>query len=242
MLQPQYLPFPPSVRQACFNRHGGESKPPFASLNCGLTVGDQIALVNKNISRAQSHLGLKKIIMIHQVHGQAIHQATSQDIEPVKADAIITNEPGLGLLIQHADCQAIMLYDPKNKAVANIHSGWQGSVANIIKGTIKKMMATFNSYPQDLIAAISPSLGPCCAEFINHCTELPSSFQQFMTTENYFDFWQISRHQLEQAQLRPENIHIAQVCTKCNSNWFSYRRQKITGRNCSIIGLTYASN
>jgi copper oxidase (laccase) domain-containing protein len=99
------------------------------------------------------------------------------------------------------------------------------------------MSQFFSTEPVDLIAAISPSLGPCCAEFINHRAKLPEALHSYQIRENYFDFWAISRDQLSASGIRPENIHVAEICTCCDLNYFSYRREKNTGRFASVIGI-----
>ncbi len=105
------------------------------------------------------------------------------------------------------------------------------------------MTAHYGSLPITLQATVSPSLGPCCSEFIHHARELPRSFLAFQTKENYFDFWQISKMQLIQAGLEENNIDIAGQCTSCSADYFSYRRSRrkangITGRCATGIALT----
>jgi copper oxidase (laccase) domain-containing protein len=91
--------------------------------------------------------------------------------------------------------------------------------------------------PSDLLAAISPSLGPCCAEFRNFRRELPETFRDFQPTPGSFDLWAISRRQLLEAGLQPENIEFAGRCTVCEcEHFFSYRAEKITGRMAAVIG------
>jgi YfiH family protein len=130
-----------------------------------------------------------------------------------------------------------LLFDPEKKAIGIVHVGWRGSVAQIISATIVTMSKAFSTEPADLQAAISPSLGPCCAEFVNFQTELPPALHGYQVRPNYFDFWSISRDQLCSAGVRPENITVAEVCTYCNHDYFSYRRDKETGRFGSVIGL-----
>jgi YfiH family protein len=139
--------------------------------------------------------------------------------------------------VQQADCQAVLLFDPVKKVVANIHCGWRGSVDNIIGKVIATMTDSFNVNPANLLAGISPSLGPCCAEFINYRTELPSSFWSYQVKPNYFDFWQISKDQLQGAGVNADKIETSSICTACNNDWFSYRRDKATGRFCSVISI-----
>ena len=143
----------------------------------------------------------------------------------------------MGMMIQQADCQAVMLYDPVKQAAGIAHVGWRGSVANIIAETVFAMSQTFSTESVDIIAAISPSLGPCCAEFVNYRSELPAALHGYQVRPNYFNFWAISRDQLCAAGVRPENIHIAEICTCCNHDFFSYRRDRDTGRFASVIGI-----
>ena len=129
----------------------------------------------------------------------------------------------------------------KAQAVAAAHCGWRGSVLNIIATTVAALCTTFAVRPDSLRAVISPSLGPCCAEFIHYRTELPEWMHAYQVRPNHFDFWAISRRQLVEAGLRPEHIDTAGLCTRCRREFFSYRRAAktggVTGRNGSIIGL-----
>jgi len=110
-------------------------------------------------------------------------------------------------------------------------------VQNIYAKTIQKL-TELGSKPKDLLVCISPSLGPEKAEFINHKTELPESFLPFQVKENYFDFWEISKWQLEEAGVQEKNIEIARICTFCDEkDFFSYRRDTKTGRTGTVIAL-----
>ena len=100
--------------------------------------------------------------------------------------------------------------------------------------SLKKM----GSDPRDLIVCISPSLGPNFAEFVHYKKELPQSFLEFKKKECLFDFWEISRSQLMQEGVLPSHIEIASLCTYENKeDFFSYRRDKITGRQATIAKL-----
>jgi hypothetical protein len=230
-----------------FSKHGGISRKPYDSLNVSITVGDDPSSVKKNRLVISQSLALKKLSAIHQVHGSSILVIDSArnkiKTEQLPHDAMITDLRGVGLLIQQADCQAILLYDPEKQVIAAIHNGWQGSVANITGKVVAVMEKRFSVNPQKIRAAISPSLGPCCAEFIHYKDELPSSFHAFQKTRNHFDFWEISRNQLQTAGVQPKNMEIVGICTACDHNFFSYRRTKttgkITGRNCSVIALPW---
>ena len=224
---------------------GGVSEAPFTGLNLSYYTGDQAEHVRENRRRVLQVLGLAHLISVKQVHGDQVLWATQQhlDTEVDGYDAIISTLPDTGILIQQADCQAILLWTPDpTPIVAAIHSGWRGSVQNIIGATIKKMRIQGGVDPATIHAVISPSLGPCCAEFINYKTELPDWMHAYQVRPHYFDFWAISKAQLQQAGVLGNNIGISGVCTKCDLHYFSYRRAAqrsggITGRNGSIIGL-----
>lgn len=223
-----------------FNRHGGVSSGAFDSLNVSYGVGDESECVYRNRTRLKEWLGLKSLISARQVHEDrilSIAEPQHSDCEHPGYDALITNQPGVGLLIQQADCQAVVLHDPRHRVVANIHSGWRGSVANIIAKTIERMTADFGTDPGQIAAAISPSLGPCCAEFVHFQAELPQEFQADQVKPAHFDFWAISRKQLLQAGVASPQIKAAAICTRCDLNYFSYRRDGLTGRSATVVAL-----
>lgn len=233
------------VPHGMFACAGGVSDPPFSGLNLSYYTGDQADHVRENRRRMLRALGLSHLISVRQVHGDRVLWVEPQhlDTEVDGYDAIISTLPDTGVLIQQADCQAILLWAPDpGPIVAAIHSGWRGSVQNIIGTTIKKMRLHGAVDPATLHAAISPSLGPCCAEFINYKTELPTWMHAYQVRPHYFDFWAISKVQLQQAGVLEKNINVSRICTKCDPHYFSYRRAAhinggITGRNGSVIGL-----
>jgi len=230
----------PRLFHGVFSRHGGTSAGGFASLNVSYHVGDQPANVVANRELLKQTFAVDRLVSAHQVHAAdvfVVDVKPDADFEAAGYDALISSVPGVALMIQQADCQAVFLFDPVQPAVGIVHSGWRGSVANVIATTIKAMTENFASRPADLKAAISSSLGPCCAEFVNHRTELPLDFAAFQVRPDYFDFWAVSRAQLLAAGLQSANIEVAEICTVCNPDYFSYRREGITGRFASIIGL-----
>lgn len=223
-----------------FDRHGGVSPPPWDSLNVSHGVGDHSENVVFNRNMIKKRLNFKCLISARQIHGTDIHHVEKipeNAAEITGYDAFITDIAGIGLMVQQADCQAVVFADPVRLAVGIAHTGWRGSVANIIAKTIQAMKNTFLTDPADLMAAISPSLGPCCAEFINYRKELPAKFHKFKNNMDHFNFWDISRSQLENAGVQQDNISIASVCTVCNKEYFSYRREGNTGRGATIIGI-----
>ncbi len=232
------------VWHAVFLRSGGFSGGQFASLNVCLEVGDVPENVNANLKCIQEHLkatipAWNRLVGSNNVHGKALGLVDhkSPNLLP-NCDGLLTQTPGISIITQHADCQVALFYDPINHAAATVHAGWRGSAVNIYAHAIAQMQHYFHSHPADLLVCISPSLGPLKAEFINYRTELPQIFWPFQVRPNYFDFWAISEWQLKEAGIQPEHIEVARISTYENSaDFFSYRRDRVTGRNATCITL-----
>jgi hypothetical protein len=224
-------------------RDGGVSRSPQCGLNLSRAGDDDPALVDENRRRLQRGMAAGRLIFIRQVHGAvvlALDTLPETDGWPVagKADAFVTDRPGLLLTILVADCQAVLLYDPRQRVVANVHSGWRGSIANIIGAAVDVMRHQFGCRPLDLLAGVGPSLGPCCAEFKNYRQEIPSNLWNYRMGDDHFDFWTLSQDQLMAAGLVAENIRLGRICTRCHPElFFSYRAGHKTGRFAAVIGL-----
>jgi len=230
----------PFLIHGTFSRWGGVSPPPYDSLNVAYGLDDDEGNVQENRARVKASLNIRVLVSCRQVHSDrvaVIGEKPATDIVVDGYDALITATTGIGLMIQHADCQAILLHDPTKKVAGIIHAGWRGSVANIVPKTVAAMHRSYGCDPGNLQAAISPSLGPCCAEFVNFQQELPAEFYRYQVQPLYFDFWAISRDQLCRAGLQTGNITVANQCTVCNPDYFSYRRDRTTGRCATVIGI-----
>ncbi len=228
-----------------FNRNGGVSGGIFTSLNVGRSVGDEPGNVEENRRRVKERMGGGRLVSARQVHGNSVYPVAGdlqEDIEVDGFDALVTSEKDTILLIQQADCQAVLLHDPHKHVIAAIHCGWRGSVSGIIGKTVALMQEEYRSIPAEIKAYIGPSLGPCCAEFLHFKKELPEAFHRYQVRPAYFDFWEISTQQLIQAGLKRKRVDVSQVCTSCSEDYFSYRRAcrngtGLTGRHCSAIRL-----
>ena len=233
----------PELMHGVFARVGGASAPPFDSLNVGEGIGDEDACVAANRGIIATWTGGMALAALRQTHGNSVHVfiGTGAEIPPPAADAAVTEAAGISLLIQTADCQPVMLYDPIRRVVANVHSGWRGSIHNIIGRTVAVMVETFDCRPGNLVAGIGPSLGPCCAEFIHYRSEIPKALWPYRRGLQHFDFWAISRAQLTASGVPDENIETGGICTRCSPHlFFSYRHQQRTGRFGAVIGLRKA--
>jgi purine-nucleoside/S-methyl-5'-thioadenosine phosphorylase / adenosine deaminase len=202
---------------------------------------------------------LTTIVGLRQVHGSNVCVATAADAgkgatpgsEPAaSADALITNDPGVTLMTLHADCLPILVVDPDLPAVAAIHSGWRGTVADVAGSTIKAMQANFGSDPSRLAAFLGPSIGPCCYQVGDEVANAWNSRNGHQSSQALvkkqgewtLDLRAANSQLLVSAGLNEANIEISDVCTKCNGdNWFSHRGQgPDTGRFAAFIAIEQA--
>ncbi len=226
-------------------------------LNLGFMEWDAREHVAENRRLLQAALGAENLTLapLKQIHSDAIHLFNAAPAHPCKGDASATNRPGVLLGVQTADCVPILLVDPKKRAVAAIHAGWKGTLARIAEKAVGRMRLEFGSEPADLLAAIGPSIGPCCyevgAEFVTKFSA------QFADASEYFDEprtgdepnplqWlnmappghqppprnvhldlpKANRAQLLAAGLRAQNVFSCGLCTACHTDlFFSYRRE-----------------
>ena len=191
---------------------------------------------DKNFSEQLKKLPVEKPIFSRQIHGDKVILATERPDKPFEGDAFITQEKNLPLTVKVADCQGILIYDPKTESIATVHSGWRSSTLNIIGKTVKQMQDTFGLNPSNLLIGISPSLGPCCTEFTDPKNELPEFIHPYIKDQNV-DFWALSINQLKEVGVPENQIEIIKECTKCQPNkYFSHRNADI-GRMAVFISL-----
>ncbi len=224
------------LKHGVFLRQGGKSCGEFSSLNVSTSVGDCTQSVAQNRERLAACLGCTEWVIPKMTHGNKVLEVAQKNVlSPPVCDGVMTHVPNLGLLVTHADCQAAIFYDPVVRALATVHSGWRGSVANIYAKTVSAMKQTFGSKPENLLVGVSASLCPESAEFIHYEKELPREFWNYQTKKNHFDFWQISRMQLLQSGLLKNHIEIAEESTFFNKEeYFSFRREGVTGRHGTL--------
>lgn len=239
------------VRHAVFTRQGGVSSAPYDSLNVGSTVGDELPNVRQNLQRAFEALGRTSASMFDSwlVHGRDVQVARAPRpadwARPPKADIIITNQPEITLFMRYADCVPILLFDPQCKAVALAHAGWRGTVARVGEAAAAALSQHYGSRPQDLIAAIGPSISvakyPVGAEVVaevqavfgSQAAELLPSYGE----ATHFDLQLANQRVLEQVGV--QQIESASLCTASNmADWFSHRGSGgRTGRFGALITL-----
>ncbi|MCF8065919.1 MAG: polyphenol oxidase family protein [Desulfarculaceae bacterium] len=191
-----------------------------------------------NLERLRLALGLRRLVWVRQVHGTEIVAVSGEENLPAaQADGLVTDQAGVGLLIKQADCQAVILAAPQRGVIANLHAGWRGNAAGMPAKGVEFLDERYGVAPDELYAAVSPSLGACCGEFVNWREELPQWFAQFKVGENHFDLESATRHQLEASGVRPERIFTSGKCTVCDQDFYSYRRDKTTARFATVVAL-----
>lgn len=228
------------VKNGVFLRRGGLSLPPFKGFNLGDRVGDSVNSVKMHVKKVASLLHIPTLSWVKQMHGKNVLFLNGREDANVtyEADAMITAVPHLGLLVHHADCQAAIIYDPIHHVVANVHCGWRGNVQNIYGVVIKQMQLIYGCNPKNLLVCISPSLGPEESEFLNYKKEFPEHLWGYQIKPNYFDLWKMSTDQICDAGVELHHIEVANLSTYANpEDFFSYRRDRVTGRNGTVVVL-----
>jgi polyphenol oxidase len=243
--------FPPKVIHGVVSRRGGVSPAPWESLNVGGTVGDEQVRVQENRTRTFAAFGreIATLYDVWQVHSADV-VCTDAPRNPedslVQADIIFTDRPEVTLFMRFADCVPILLYDPRHNVIGLAHAGWLGTVRAVARTAVETMTTRYGSDPNDIQAAIGPSIGPDHYEVGPDVTmQISEAFGPQVDglikrkrRRTYLDLWQANAVQLQNAGV--QQIEIAGICTACHlDDWFSHRaEQGKTGRFGALIALT----
>ncbi len=176
-------------------------------------------------------------VQLTQVHGNRVLFVDKTTPSFLEADAMITQELELPLLIRHADCQVALVYDPIHHALGLAHAGWRGQVKSIYTEMIDQMKNLFKSDPESLLVSFSPSLGPTKSEFKNYRAELPEWMWSYEENPLHFNLWKIAEAELLSCGIQKENIERPKVCTYLDERFHSYRRTKTALRNYTFAFL-----
>ena len=178
---------------------------------------------------------------LHQVHSDVVVDAGGRSGSLGEGDALIENTPGMLVAVKTADCIPVLIVDPAHRAVAAVHAGWRGAVRNITARTIEEMGKKFLSRPQDLHAAIGPGIGKCCYEV---GPDVAMQFREYEPTLSdtthpvHLDLADINRRQLANCGVPGSQIYMAGICTMCERDFHSFRRDKQqAGRMLSVAGV-----
>ncbi len=256
----------PWLRAGFSTRLGGVStayRP--GDLNLGWTKEDSDEAVAENRRRVVAALGsgsAMQLVTVRQVHGELVRQvsradgpwATPTGRAAFEGDGLMTAEPGLLLGAQAADCTPVLLADTRLRVVAAVHAGWRGTHAAIAGKAVAALAREFGSRPEDLVAAVGPSIGPCCYAVGDEVrTAFGSAFgyaESLFTSrggELFLDLWEANRRQLLDAGVPGTNITVLGECTACarvggERKYFSHRAEKgVTGRAMGLVGIVQDS-
>lgn len=228
-------------------RRGGVSQGARGPMNLGMS-GDEPRAVLENYRRigyvADIYPG--DMVFSDQVHGDRILYVDQQDrgkglMKPKEmqgVDGLITDKPQVCLVTFYADCVPLFFLDPVKKVIGLAHAGWRGTVLEIGRKMVERLEADFACRPEDILAGIGPSIGPCCFEvgpevkaaFVN---AFPAWRDEIVRPaeapeKSYVDLWKTNRLILERAGLLREHITVTDLCTKCHEEYFHSHRR--TGR------------
>lgn len=243
------LQYKDRIFHGSFARTGGISPPPFDSLNTNASSGDVNSNVQENRKRVCEAIGanLRDVVIIDVCHGDQVAivseagEINSDDLR--NADALITKRPGACLFLSTADCNPLFMFDPVSKQIGLAHIGWRGVAANLAEKFVKAMCENGCNDPSQLVAALGPSIGPCCYRMRNPAQLTMPGWSQYLSTGSdgltAIDLWSPVRDQLVSAGLKIESIELPNICTACNTqHFFSFWAEKpATGRFPSVIRL-----
>jgi YfiH family protein len=235
-------------------RRNGVSEGQFASLNVSVREGDGGGNVRQNweIIADAFNLRAEQFFVVHQVHGDNILVVDRTNIGDFKqrqhrADAIITNLPGLAIGIKTADCVPVFMADREKRIIGVVHAGWRGTALNIAAKTVKAFTKAFSSRPEDIVAVIGPAIGPCCYEVdetVFNAMTMNGDWESSFTPCGELGKWMlnlasVNTCQMIQAGIRPDNVLSSCVCTSCRKDlFFSHRGEEgRTGRQVNFMML-----
>lgn len=231
------------------------SPAPYHSLNMSTSTGDSIEHVRENRDRFLAALEVTPaaVSMSRLYHGNAVtvlrrghpvpagYDATGQ---VVHSDALVSNLPGRHFTMTFADCVPLLFADVRRGVVAAAHAGWRGTALGIAAMTVRAMREMFDSRAEDIVAAIGPSIGPCCFEVGD---DVPATFERQgwpavrvdAPGKPRLDLWATNRRQMLQSGVLPDHVEIAGICTSCSTQLFYSHRAESgnTGRFALCIGL-----
>lgn len=228
-------------------RLGGVSEGIFSSMNVSFTRGDQEEAVRENYRRLGAAMGFscENLVCSDQTHTVNLRVVTEEDrgkgfVRPkdyTDIDGLVTDVPGLVLAAFYADCVPLYLVDPVRRCIGLSHAGWRGTVGKIGKKTVELMREQYGSSPEDLVAAIGPSICQSCYEVSKDVIEkFQEAFDERFWPELFYEkdggkyqlnLWRANELGFLEAGVRPERIAAAGVCTCCNPGLlFSHRASR----------------
>lgn len=224
------------VRHLFSTRLGGVSEGRYESMHLSFLNGDKRENVLENYRRlcACANIDIDNLVLTAQTHTNNVEIVTKKDCGKgifkegfCDVDGLITNNSGVALVTQYADCTPLVFCDPVKKVIATSHAGWRGTVVEIGKKTVEKMQANFDCNPKDIIAGIGPCIKECCYEVdtpvfeeFNKLTYLDLSkiFAPISEGKYKLNLVEANKQILLHAGILEENLDISDICTCCNAD------------------------
>ena len=190
-----------------------------------------------------------KRLSLKQIHSDIVRVIRATPDRLLEGDAMITDQPGILLIIKTADCLPVFVADTERKTIAAVHCGWMGTKKRVLQKTVETMKSIFRSNPESMRVAMGPCIASCCyevgedvlSEFVK--TGFPREvFQNHPKRKNKYllDLDKANRIQLTELGVRKENIVAIDLCTHCDNNLLSYRRDRKTAqRLLNFIGMIF---
>lgn len=234
-------PAPPWVKAYTTTRCGGYSQAPYQGLNLALHVGDDPTTVQANRALLRQTLPLPaEPCWLHQTHSTEIIEAKAINKATCAADAVYTTTPDHVCVVLTADCLPVLFCDQAGKQVAAVHAGWRGLLQGILENTIQSLQTP----GETLLAWLGPAIGPHAFEvgdevyraFITASPQAAAAFTIARSHHWYADLYQLARQRLIRQGITA--IYGGTRCTFSEAkHFYSYRRDKVTGRMASLIWL-----
>jgi len=228
---------PPRVKAVITTRAGGFSSGPYASLNLGLRTGDNAAAVARNRARLRGVLP-QEPKWLRQVHGSAVIDADAVAASAPEADASVARSPGTVCAVLIADCVPVLFSNRAGSIVAVAHAGWRG----LAHGVIERTLAAIGEEPSELVAYLGPGIGPGAFEvgaevreaFLARAREDAAAFSPHAPGKWLADLFMLARNRLQRAGVGETSG--GGMCTYSDpARFFSYRRDRTTGRMAALI-------
>ncbi len=235
-------PAPARVRCVATTRAGGDSAPPYQSLNLGDHVGDQPGRVAANRRRLCEALALpSEPVWLEQVHGTRVVEA-ADSARGLPADAACSAQPGQVCVVMTADCLPVLFCNRQGTRVAAAHAGWRGLADGVLEATLERLQGD----PEEVLVWLGPAIGPKAFEVGEEVREAfvtrqASAAGAFVPRDGHPGKWLADLYQLARLRLQAQGvkaIYGGDCCTFSDpERFFSYRRDGVTGRQASLIWL-----
>lgn len=231
--------FPKEVTALYTTRFGGVSRPPFDSLNLGDHVNDDINSVRCNRQKLENYLKTP-VVFMRQTHSTLVKQVMSKEDSPVFADGVVTTQKNLTLAVMTADCLPLLLSTKDGKVVGAIHCGWRGLAFGIVENALNLIRSLSDSeivaYTGACIAKKSFEVGPELIEpFSKVCNNAKKYFIKKNNDKFLCDLPGLCKSILVQHEVKI--IGQSPYDTYVDEKFFSYRRERVTGRQATLISI-----